>query len=199
MTEIERLRHYANVLKTSIELVDAIEAVSGSNFPDIDNDIDENEYDYKSPYHNPAHQLWQEGESNEQHLKLVDFLEDRLPLYMLPRDYIILEGMPKTPGGKIDRNNLRQIKVVKPCVTEITTPRNFEERYLTEVWIELFSLDNVSITDSFYDLGGHSLLAMRLASRISNDLGISMRINHVFEYPTIEKQAIWLGSVFEEG
>ena len=130
--------------------------------------------------------------------ELSEFLQSRLPHYMLPCHYVVLKKMPCSTGSKIDRDHLRQLPIAASTVKETIVPRTLEERYLAEIWVELLSLNNISILDSFFVLGGHSLHAMRLSSRIYADLGIRIKLIDIFKNPTIEKQAILLQNFLEE-
>ena len=107
-----------------------------------------------------------------------------LPGYMVPTAIAILDRLPLTPSGKLDRQALPAIgssAVPNPQAT----PSTARERALCEMFAQVLGLEQVGVEDSFFGLGGHSLLAARLVSRIRSTLGIEVPIRAVFEYPTV--------------
>ena len=113
-----------------------------------------------------------------------------LPDYMIPTQIVRLDQMPLTDTGKINRRALPLPDTLKPqSPIQAKDAQTDLERYLSELWAELFALKQISIHDNFFDLGGHSLLATQLVSRIRTYLGVELSLLQVFEHPVLRKQA----------
>jgi amino acid adenylation domain-containing protein len=108
-------------------------------------------------------------------------LARRLPEYMVPPQLVLLESLPRTPGGKLDRRALPA--PVRAPSGEV--PRGPTEELLAGLWRELFGLDAVGREDHFFRLGGHSLLAMQLAGRLFERARVEVLPRTVFEHPTL--------------
>jgi acyl carrier protein len=118
------------------------------------------------------------------------YLADKLPYYMTPSAFFVLEKLPMTPNGKIDRRALPAPDKARPeLATPYRLPRTSTETELTSLWANLLELDQVGIDDDFIELGGHSLLATRLASRIRDLFQIEVPLNYLFEAATIANLA----------
>jgi amino acid adenylation domain-containing protein len=111
-------------------------------------------------------------------------LAQKLPDYMIPALFIILETLPLTRHGKIDRLALPSPDGLKLTST-YTAPRSPTEEALVKIWMDLLRLKQVGIHDNFFELGGHSLLATQLASRIRDTFSIEIPLRTLFESPTI--------------
>jgi amino acid adenylation domain-containing protein/FkbM family methyltransferase len=126
-------------------------------------------------------------------------MKDRLPPYMVPSAVVLLEKIPLTSNGKVDRQALAQIKVSNAAATalqEIVKPQTQTQTALIRIWEELLEqpADSFGITHDFFDLGGHSLLAIRLVSRVRDVCGVDLQTQVVFENPTVAS----LGSVVDD-
>lgn len=118
---------------------------------------------------------------------LRNFLKEKLPEHSIPSAFVLLEALPLTPSGKVDRRAL-------PAPD--SSHRNREQHYIAPhtpveeviagVWTQVLKSDRVSIDDNFFEQGGHSLLATQLVSRLRNIFQIQLPLRYVFEFPTVE-------------
>ncbi|MFD0689050.1 non-ribosomal peptide synthetase [Actinomadura fibrosa] len=115
---------------------------------------------------------------------------DRLPEYMVPSAVVVLDALPLTTNGKLDRRTLPAPEYRRK---EGRPPSNERERLLCQVFAEVLKLDHVGVDDDFFELGGHSLLATRLVSRIRTVLGAELEIRAVFQTPTVAELARQVG------
>jgi amino acid adenylation domain-containing protein len=121
---------------------------------------------------------------------LRDFLEARLPSYMIPVDFLFMEHIPLTAHGKIDRTALLLIaRGERIARDELVAPRHFTEKVLSDIWIDLLKIESIGVCDNFFDLGGHSLLAGQVLARVAKAFGVSLPIRAIFEAPTVEDLA----------
>ncbi|HEX5127576.1 MAG TPA: amino acid adenylation domain-containing protein [Rhodocyclaceae bacterium] len=121
-------------------------------------------------------------------VQLKQYLAKQLPEYMLPNAFVMLQGMPLNSNGKIDRKALEKIApdyAASQVASEFVPPRNFIEQNVAEIWMELMSIDRVSVSDNFFELGGHSLLATQVVSRIRATFNVELALRALFEGPTI--------------
>ncbi|WP_338071370.1 amino acid adenylation domain-containing protein, partial [Actinomadura bangladeshensis] len=114
------------------------------------------------------------------------FAADRLPEFMVPSVFTVLDALPLTANGKLDRRAL-PAPVVRS--TEPRSAASAEEELLAEAFAEVLGVDRVGVDEDFFLLGGHSLLAMRVAGRIREVLGVDVSVRTVFEAPTVERLA----------
>ncbi|HSF42471.1 MAG TPA: phosphopantetheine-binding protein, partial [Thermoanaerobaculia bacterium] len=116
---------------------------------------------------------------------LRSFLTGRLPAYMVPSDLGVLDALPVTPAGKLDRRALDAIEVSRDAGAGYVAPRNPIEETLAAIWGELLGVDRVGVEDDFFTLGGHSLLATQLVSRVRRQLGVDLPLHRLFELRTL--------------
>jgi amino acid adenylation domain-containing protein len=122
--------------------------------------------------------------------ELRSFLKQRLPDYMVPTIFMVLDAMPLTPNGKVDRKALPQPDSLRlELVANYVAPRNDLERQITEIWGQVLNLDSVGIHDNFFELGGYSLLAIQIVSRLRQASQIEILLSNLFELPTIAELA----------
>ena len=117
-------------------------------------------------------------------------LSEKLPEYMIPSSFVVLDAMPVTPTGKVDRSALPAPSRTRPELTTIfVAPRTLVEKELAQVWAELFTLDQVGIHDNFFDLGGHSLAATRVVSHVIRTFQVEVPLQALFAAPTVAEMA----------
>ncbi|MGW2569638.1 amino acid adenylation domain-containing protein [Streptomyces sp. NPDC001537] len=120
--------------------------------------------------------------------ELHGFVSERLPDFMVPAAFMVLERLPLTPNGKLDRAALPEPEYTGAAYRAPRTPR---EETLAGLFAEVLGMDRVGIDDGFFELGGHSLLATRLISRARAELGIEIPIRKIFDLPTVAALAAW--------
>jgi len=119
--------------------------------------------------------------------ELRSFLKAKLPEYMVPGAFILLEELPLTPSGKIDRRSLPKPDRDRPELEAVhVAPRDDLEKRIAHIWEKLLGVQSVGIRDNFFDLGGHSLLAVRLVSEIEKEVGQRLPLVSFFQHASIE-------------
>jgi amino acid adenylation domain-containing protein len=117
-------------------------------------------------------------------------LSARLPDYMIPSAFMLLDSLPVTSTGKVDRLALPTPPEPEGELPEgYTAPRTETERLLAEIWAEVFRLQRVGIHDDFFALGGHSLLAAQVVARVRQALEVDLPLSALFESPTVAELA----------
>jgi len=121
--------------------------------------------------------------------ELRQFLQPKLPDYMMPAGFIELESFPLTPNGKVDRQALLALDQSPIIERAIVPPTTHTEVQLVQIWEEVLGIQGISITDNFFEVGGHSLLVARLADQISQAFGIHLPLSILLQAPTIAQLA----------
>ena len=121
--------------------------------------------------------------------KLREYLQTKLPDYMVPSFFVEIESIPLTSNGKINRKALPSVVGEDLIRREYVEPRNETEQKLVDIWQELLEIDKVGITDNFFELGGHSLVAIKVIHCINENLNINININQFFKHNTIKDLA----------
>ncbi|HEX9483459.1 MAG TPA: amino acid adenylation domain-containing protein, partial [Gemmatimonadaceae bacterium] len=129
---------------------------------------------------------------------ITEWLAGRLPEYMVPSAVVLLEALPLTANGKVDRNLLPAPEGDADDSSAHVDPRDDTERQLVLIWQEVLKKPVIGVADNFFDLGGHSLLAIRILGKISKVFGQRMSLRTLFESPTIELLAKQVGSPLVE-
>jgi nonribosomal peptide synthetase DhbF len=131
----------------------------------------------------------QSGQSAEPAL-LRRHVAQSLPEYMVPGAIVVLEALPLSPNGKLDRQALPAPEPAS--ATPWRAPRTAHEEIMCVLFAEVLGAPSVGIDDNFFELGGHSLLATRLASRVRATLGVELAIRTLFEAPSVAELATHL-------
>ncbi len=117
---------------------------------------------------------------------LREFLKAKLPAHMIPTNIVVLERLPLSPSGKVDRRSLPAPGNARPELeSPYIAPRSDTEVALTEIWQDVLELEAVGVDDSFFNLGGHSLLAAQVISRIRTQFHAEVPLSGLFRHPTI--------------
>ena len=125
-------------------------------------------------------------------------VRDRLPEYMIPSQFVLLDAMPLNANGKVDRGALPAVTAERQVERQYVAPRGEMERRIAGIWREVLGLDAVGVRDNFFELGGHSLLLVQLHGKLVEALGLSIPLVELFEFPTVEALARRLGGTIED-
>ncbi len=146
------------------------------------------------------------------------FLQDKLPYYMVPSFFLVLKELPLTSNGKVDRkalpspavesaslktdpstpqsknqkNLIVQSNPINNSDSKQSEPRNSREKILVDIWEKILGLDNIGIHDNFFLLGGHSLSTVRLVSEIEKTFNCKFPLSSIFEMDTIAGISQWI-------
>jgi acyl carrier protein len=121
--------------------------------------------------------------------KLTQWLAAQLPAYMVPSAVVLLETMPLTANGKIDKAQLPAPDAAGAGEAASVAPRTPTETQLAAIWADVLKREVIGVTDNFLALGGHSLLAIRVLGKISKTFGVRLPLRTLFETPTVEALA----------
>ncbi|MGA9381328.1 MAG: amino acid adenylation domain-containing protein, partial [Phormidium sp.] len=121
--------------------------------------------------------------------ELRQYLKAKLPGYMIPNAFVVLETLPLTPNGKVDRRALPKPHFYSETKDKYVAPRTPIEEILAIEWGQVLNLKRVGIHDNFFALGGHSLLATQLMSRIRRFMQVELPLRCLFEAPTVGELA----------
>lgn len=123
--------------------------------------------------------------------RLRDHLKERLPAYMVPARVVILDAMPLTPNGKVNR---KALPAPGPASDEpgadFIPPRIPIERAVATIWSEILRTERISVADSFFDMGGHSLLVTQVVSRVKETFDVALSLRRFFTAPTLAGLAV---------
>jgi acyl-coenzyme A synthetase/AMP-(fatty) acid ligase/acyl carrier protein len=114
------------------------------------------------------------------------FLKQKLPDYMMPSAFVLLDALPLTPNGKVDRRALPAPDQSRPNLeATFVAPRTPLEQELADIWASVLRLERLGIHDNFFEVGGHSLLATQVISRLRQAFGVELPLRTLFEAPTV--------------
>src|SRR5262249_8399619 len=111
-------------------------------------------------------------------------LAEHLPHYMLPAAFVVLEQLPLTPSGKVDRRALPEPDAESHASPRYEAPQGEMESALADVWQSLLKLDRIGRQDNFFELGGHSLLIVQMVERL-REQGLHVEVRSVFDQPRL--------------
>ncbi|WP_214108307.1 non-ribosomal peptide synthetase [Acrocarpospora catenulata] len=118
-----------------------------------------------------------------------EYLEPRLPVHMVPSVVVILDELPLTTNGKIDRAALPSPDEARPALAHgYVEPRTETERELAQVWAEVLELERVGVTDNFFHLGGDSIRSVQVLA-LARDRGLDFQLQRLFQLPTVAQLA----------
>lgn len=124
---------------------------------------------------------------------LRNFLAEKLPAYMIPALWTFLDALPRTPGGKVDRQALRALAGRSQKAEPVSAPLQTDtERAIAEIWKNVLGLEAVGRHDNFFDLGGHSLLLAKVLTHVRPMSAKPVAMVDLFQYPTVEALAAYL-------
>ena len=123
------------------------------------------------------------------------FLQQKLPAYMVPSAFVVLEALPRTPNGKLDRQALPIPDTTPlPVAATFVAPRTPVESTLAGIWADVLGLERVGVHDNFFELGGDSILGIQVVAR-ANRAGLRLTPKHLFQHQTIAELAAVAGSL----
>src|ERR1044072_2886747 len=113
------------------------------------------------------------------------YLQERLPEHMIPAHFLLLEALPLTPSGKVDRRALPAFDPTMAVTVGYVAPRSPVEELIASIWSEVLGVRRVGVQDNFFELGGHSLLATQVISRVRQLFKVELALRLMFEEPTV--------------
>jgi amino acid adenylation domain-containing protein len=114
-------------------------------------------------------------------------LADWVPEYMLPSAIVVLDALPQTPSGKVDRLALPEPELAAAGSSgSYVGPRTPMEEAVVEIWSRVLGVDRISVDGDFFELGGHSLLVTQVVAQVRSDFAIELPLHSIFVYPTVE-------------
>lgn len=125
--------------------------------------------------------------------KIRDFLDHRLPVYMIPNTFLQINKLPLTPNGKIDRLELQRYQKsnsevsIKNIVLEDDYNLKSIQSVLKRIWTETLGNPNIDMDDGFFEVGGDSILAVLTIEKVKKKYKCDLKVTHLFEYPSINK------------
>jgi surfactin family lipopeptide synthetase A len=129
--------------------------------------------------------------------ELRNFLRDKLPDYMLPAVFVMLDELPLNPNRKVDRRALPAPDHSRPDVqTAFIAPRTGAEELVADIWAGVLGLEQVGVADNFFELGGHSMLATQVVSRVREVFRVDLQLRSLFQQPTVEGLVHELGKLW---
>lgn len=117
-------------------------------------------------------------------------LRDALPDYMQPATFVVLDELPRTANGKLDRNALPDpVRHGDSGDDAFVSPRTDAEKSLARIWVEVLGVESIGVHDNFFELGGHSLLVNQVVARIRDVFDVDLPLRSLFDTPTLVQLA----------
>lgn len=129
--------------------------------------------------------------------KISDFIKSMVPSYMIPSTFILIDEIPLTSNGKVNRKSLPKFNIVKEAENEkaFRNPESPIEKSLAEIWCHVFNIEKVSIDDDYFELGGDSLVATKLTGIIREKIQAELSLTDIFEKTTIAELAEYITEI----
>ncbi len=138
------------------------------------------------PWHAYANQPYSGQKTNQLIPQVRQFLTETLPNYMVPSAFVVLDQLPLTPSGKVDRQHLPAPDRSRPVLdVKLVNPRTPMEELLANIWADVLGLNEIGVLDNFFMLGGDSIQATQLISRVRDVFQRELSLHRLFESPTI--------------
>jgi acyl carrier protein len=129
-------------------------------------------------------------------VELRDYLQDKLPGHMIPSSFVILDELPVSANGKVDRRMLPAPKLDRDGLpVSFVLPQTPTETALATIWSSILGIKKIGVHDNFFQLGGHSLSVTQVISRVQKMLEVELPFRKFFESPTIAELARWIDEV----
>jgi acyl-coenzyme A synthetase/AMP-(fatty) acid ligase/acyl carrier protein len=117
---------------------------------------------------------------------LREYLKERLPQYMVPSAFVVMERLPLTANGKIDRQGLAALSYESAAPgRDFVAPRTETEKALAVIWSGVLKVEHIGINDDVFDLGAQSLMAMKALAQIRDAFQVTLSLRNLFEQPTV--------------
>jgi pyochelin synthetase len=130
--------------------------------------------------------------------ELRDFLQKKLPEYMVPSEFILLDALPLTSNGKVDRLALSGLQGLRSQFkAAYVMPQTETERLIASVWQEILQVEKVGIHDNFFELGGDSLQATKVVARLRETFQINLPLQSLLETPTLANLAEFIEQIYQ--
>jgi len=113
------------------------------------------------------------------------YLDEKLPLYMIPATFITLQELPKNAKGEVDRAGL-SVLGQEQLTSEFVLPRTELEKTIAAAWQAALGIDQVGVYDNFFDIGGHSLRMIQIHQKLRAELSLDIELLNLFQFPTID-------------
>ena len=126
--------------------------------------------------------------------ELRNFLQQKLPEYMVPNTFVQMQALPLTSNGKVNRAALPDPTNQERSSKNFVPPRNLVEKQLAELWSQILGVDRVGVNDNFFELGGDSILSMQIIAK-ANQAGLQIAPKQLFEKPTIAELALLVNQI----
>jgi amino acid adenylation domain-containing protein len=128
-----------------------------------------------------------------------EFLGERLPAYTIPSAIVLLDAMPLTPNGKVDRKALLVREPERSRgESEFVAPGTAAQKVVAGIWSQVLGIDRIGVNDNFFELGGHSLLATQIVVRLREIFQVDLPVGVLFEAPTIDSLLIRMAKAWDD-